>query len=116
MRTPRRIAVTVFLLYLVAAPGGAFAASARGVRHSSRKVETPLAALLLRAWDSLARLWTKNGCGVDPDGRCATASTSTSNVDNGCGVDPNGLCSPAPASTSNVDNGCGVDPSGHCGS
>jgi len=116
MRTLRRIAVASFLLYLVAAPGGAFAAGARGARHSPRSAEGPVTTLLLQAWDALSRLWTKNGCGADPDGRCAPAPTSTSTLDNGCSVDPSGRCAPAPTSTSTLDNGCGADPSGHCGS
>lgn len=93
MRTLRRTCVVLFFLYLIVAPGGTFAASPRGVRQSSpQRIESPLTTLLLQAWETVARLWTKNGCGADSDGRCAPAPASTSNVDNGCGVDPNGHC------------------------
>jgi len=88
MRTLRRITVALFLVYLAAAPGGAFAASARGARHSPRSAESPVTTLLLQAWDALSRLWTKNGCSSDPNGRCAPAPSSTSTLDNGCSADP----------------------------
>lgn len=36
---------------------------------------------------------TKEGCGMDPDGRCAPVAKPLS--DAGCGMDPNGRCTPA---------------------
>jgi hypothetical protein len=47
-------------------------------------------ALLDRAWAFLIGAWTKEGCGLDPNGRCAP--TSTDRTDIGCGIDPDGRC------------------------
>jgi hypothetical protein len=55
--------------------------------------------LLAFLWDSITRLWNKEGCTIDPDG-----------LKNGCSIDPNGLHK----SGASLDNGCTIDPSGHC--
>ncbi len=57
-------------------------------------------------WSVLASFWTKNGCSVDPDGRCLPTK-------NGCSADPSGRCLPA-ATTTTLDNGCSADPNGSC--
>jgi hypothetical protein len=46
-----------------------------------------LALVLASLWSWLVQLWSENGCGLDPWGRCTTAST-----DNGCAIDPGGRC------------------------
>ncbi|MGH7483976.1 MAG: hypothetical protein ACREMY_00045 [bacterium] len=63
-------------------------------------------------WSFLTRLWAKNGCEVDPNGRCLPASPQA--ADNGCSADPNGRCLPR-LSQEAGDNGCSADPSGRCG-
>jgi hypothetical protein len=60
----------------------------------------PLWALFSSLWD------TKEGCGMDPNGRCLETPKA------GCGMDPNGQCLPAPQPTSDI--GCGMDPDGRC--
>ena len=42
----------------------------------------------------LARVWEKNGCRVDPNGRCLDGLQAPAPADNGCSVDPNGRCAP----------------------
>jgi len=49
--------------------------------------------VLARFWSFLGSVWSKNGCEVDPSGRCTSSTGSvTTTGDNGCGADPNGLC------------------------
>jgi hypothetical protein len=92
MRTLRQLVLFVLIVAPLITPWEASAAGARPTRQSSPQIQTFAADLLGRAWDALARLWTKNGCGADPDGRCAPAPTSVIQVDNGCVADPNGRC------------------------
>lgn len=58
---------------------------------------------------------TKNGCRLDPFGRClpGTAAGSTT-TENGCGLDPFGRCLPGETASPAGENGCGVDPFGRC--
>lgn len=114
MRTLRQLAVFLFLLLLLTAPWQASAASARASRQSPPNVESLPNALVNWAWEALARVWDKNGCGIDPDGRCATAPAPVIHGKNGCGADPNGRCLPTPVPAIQVDNGCDVDPNGRC--
>jgi hypothetical protein len=51
---------------------------------------------------------TKEGCGMDPNGRCLPAALPSS--DAGCGMDPDGRCSTVPPPSS--DAGAGWDPNG----
>jgi hypothetical protein len=70
-------------------------------------VSTAPAGFFDSLWALFSPLWgTKEGCGMDPDGRCLPAPKA------GCGMDPNGQCLPAPQPTSDI--GCGLDPSGQC--
>ena len=70
-----------------------------------RQAERPQAAgaaepaaldLLSRIWGRFQSLGSKIGCNVDPDGRCAPASTQNPSRQPkiGCNVDPNGRCLP----------------------
>lgn len=87
---------------------------ASGPRASfvARTLANPLSSL----WVYLSRLMTKEGCGIDPSGRCIpTPPPSTPTTDNGCGIDPHGCAVtsifPKPAAQ---QSGCGIDPSGGC--
>lgn len=81
----------------------------------ARPAARPTGDLLQSLWSALARLWfptapvTKEGCTMDPLGRCNTATSPT---DEGCILDPLG-CSGAAAPT---DAGCVIDPLGGCSS
>jgi hypothetical protein len=68
--------------------------------------------LFAGAWRLLARIWTKEGCRIDPHGGCLPESTVVPSSDEGCGIDPHGVCIGTATSTS--DNGCGIDPHGGC--
>ncbi|HKI02636.1 MAG TPA: hypothetical protein VKK31_11710 [Thermoanaerobaculia bacterium] len=58
-----------------------------------------------RLWSFLTRVWAKEGCRIDPSGRCLDDK-------NGCSVDPNGRCLVVPEVT--LKNGCSIDPYGRC--
>jgi hypothetical protein len=74
-------------------------------RASHARVLDPL-------WGFFSSLWSgameKEGCGMDPDGRCAPAVQPKS--EEGCGMDPSGRCLPKTQSLSEA--GCGADPNG----
>jgi hypothetical protein len=109
----RKIVVLVVGLILVAS----WASAER--RHRRLDV-TPTETALL-SWaapldffrDLLTGVWNKNGCQVDPWGRCLGQQSSTS--DTGCQVDLHGRClnrQSEPAVT--AKNGCQVYPDGRC--
>lgn len=86
----RRLRVPVLvLLTLLAAPWNA---AAEPADFFSR---------LLRL---LPGLWEKEGCIIDPNGRCAPVP-----FDAGCIIDPHGQCAPVAP-----DAGCIIDPNGGC--
>lgn len=96
-----RMVLSVLLTTIFAATAALAQAppvSAVGPRH----LVEPAAStdLFDRVWRLLAQPWRKNGCELDPDGRCLTAK-------NGCSVDPSGRCLA-------TKNGCQVDPNGRC--
>jgi len=92
---------------------------AAGHRAPARqaRVSNPFTEALLQVWSYLAGALTKEGCGIDPNGRCLTASTGSVPVssDSGCTIDPSGHCLPGGVAPSSLDAGCGLDPNGHCG-
>jgi hypothetical protein len=81
------------LLLAVALASGAVLAdpvSALGPRRSEMTALAPK-DVLLRLWDRLSSLWSKNGCQIDPNGLCKSAPAPATG-DNGCGIDPSGQC------------------------
>jgi hypothetical protein len=62
--------------------------------------------LLERLMGVVTRWHVKNGCSVDPDGKCVPKRRPMVRK-NGCSVDPSGRCLP-------VKNGCSADPDGRC--
>jgi hypothetical protein len=60
------------------------------------------------ATDSVERI--ENGCLIDPNGRCVTDAEQTTKE--GCSIDPFGRCVPAPEGGGK--NGCSIDPFGRC--
>ncbi len=75
------------LLAVVPAPAAATPASPAGAAN--------LWEMASLAWDSLTRLWSENGCTLDPDG-CSQAREEV----------------PASAEMDSLDEGCTLDPSG----
>ncbi len=68
--------------------------------------------LFAGAWRLLTRIWSKEGCMIDPHGGCLPKPNAGSGSNAGCLVDPHGVCIDAGSST--PDNGCGIDPHGGC--
>lgn len=116
-RIPLAFRAVALLLALVVLPGSA-AAEPPPRAGKSNPVDSSVAAPLSSLWSWLASLWEKNGCAIDPGGRCLpdTAPVQPALTDNGCGIDPWGRCLPgaAPAQPASADNGCGLDPNGRC--
>jgi hypothetical protein len=71
-----------------------FTASLLTIAPSSQPAR--LLASLVSLWDTpqqTQRLPTKEGCGMDPDGRCLPSTKSQpQQIDAGCGMDPSGRC------------------------
>ncbi|MFY9825532.1 MAG: hypothetical protein WAM82_29430 [Thermoanaerobaculia bacterium] len=61
-----------------------------------RALEPARVDLLNQIWTTLRSLWSKEGCGIDPNGRCSTSPAlqppPTIQTDTGCGIDPDGRC------------------------
>jgi hypothetical protein len=97
--TSLRHKVVVFLLLAVVltAPG-AFAGHRLEKPRPAHNAELAPMALVSRAWSFLTSLWSKTGCQIDPDGRCASSTV------------------PQPLPTDQSDVGCNIDPFGRCGS
>lgn len=87
MRVLRLFAVLVLLLALGAS--GA-AASPADVPEAEASV-LHLPSFLARLESLLAGVWNKEGCRMDPWGRCEPAVPTT---EAGCRMDPLGLCEP----------------------
>jgi hypothetical protein len=102
---------TVLLIVVPLATPSAFANSpSAAVPFWSGIVATGPAESCARFWSFLTSLWAKNGCQVDPNGRCLPGPRHAAN--NGCSADPDGRCLARPSHA--TDNGCSADPNGHC--
>lgn len=95
MRIPLARRVAALLIVLAATvPLAATAASHRSVPRSSddQFATAPIAWV----WSWLTSIWEKNGCMIDPSGRCLLGTgivpTLPAGTDNGCGIDPSGRC------------------------
>ncbi|HEV7518295.1 MAG TPA: hypothetical protein VGR07_18515 [Thermoanaerobaculia bacterium] len=68
-------------------------AAAAAPRSEAPKAAIPAPLdLLSRTWGLLKSLWSAEGCGIDPDGRCVTRTAPQPRTDTGCGIDPDGRC------------------------
>ena len=94
-QTPAVLALAATLLFLPAAGASELSGLHRAV---SRVSAVP--GLVSTLWDALARLWSKEGGGLDPNGHTQT-------VDAGGGLDPHGNTSSATG-----EAGGGLDPNG----
>jgi len=92
-----RSVVLLLLVLFVAAPFASAAAPPdRTVRSAISRFEAPALLFRLMSWLT-GGVWEKNGCMIDPDGRCLSGTGA------------------APAPPAGPDNGCGIDPGGRCG-
>lgn len=135
-RIPLAFRAIALLLVLAILP---WSAAAEPLQRAAQFHIGSAAAPLTSLWSWLINLWEKNGCGLDPWGRClpSTVPAQPTGTDNGCMIDPDGRCrvtpakngcgldphggctsgtSAAPAPPASPDNGCGLDPNGRCSS
>lgn len=106
-RNFRQLVVAITLIAFLGAPLMSSAAPRRGGLLGERSVSS---GGLTWLWGFLGGAWTKNGCSIDPSGRCVTSSLES--TDEGCMIDPSGRCVSAPQD--NTKNGCLIDPNGRC--
>lgn len=106
--TLRRTLPLLVLCLLLTAPGISTAAPRAG-----SPAVTSVEDLLGWLRGTLASLWSKNGCQVDPNGGCVTSSAA-STTKNGCQLDPFGRCLDGLTTAPSTENGCELDPNGHC--
>lgn len=109
---PRLTRMVLTFLLATLLVGTAAIAQPRTGSRSFRLVEAASPDLFVRLWSLLAQ-WSKNGCQVDPDGRCLPKVSSLGAGDNGCELDPSGRCRVG-QNTIQTKNGCSVDPDGRC--
>ena len=89
----RKIVFLLLLSTLVAVPW-----AAAGPRQESPRAEKAAASLVLdfisRVWSRLTGIHAKEGCDIDPDGRCLTGASPAPPpvTETGCHIDPDGLC------------------------
>jgi hypothetical protein len=102
---------TILLLVLVALVTTPWASAASPKPASPRWMQAVEDVPLLgNFWSFLRSAWDKEGCNIDPNGRCIKETTQDPKI--GCNIDPNGHCIQEP--TPNPQIGCGIDPWGHC--
>lgn len=119
MRVFRHL-VAVFVLGLIVGTPWASAAEprpgarqAQGIAWSTPNLLDSLRNLLVSLWDTMGLEGThKEGCMIDPWGRCITEPNKT-----GCMIDPWGRCivSPGPSGEPAPfeETGCEIDPAGN---
>lgn len=115
--SPRRKIVFLLLIAALLIAPWASATPRHGDAHpASFSGEIGIPDFLSRAWSLLAGAWTKEGCQIDPSGRCGLAPLPVNKVDTGCHIDPDGRCRSVPAPVNSLDTGCHIDPNGSCSS
>ena len=96
----RRKILFLLLVMVLATPWASVAGSERESPRTIQSVELGMPEIFSRIWSFLRGDGSKEGCHIDPDGRC------TPKV--GCHIDPWGNCLPEPKI------GCNIDPWGRC--
>jgi hypothetical protein len=111
MRAFRHLAVVILLGLFVGTPGASAAEprpgarQAHGIAWSTPNPIDSLRNLLVSLWSTMGLgAGNKEGCDIDPLGRCITAPNKE-----GCAIDPAGRCITAPNK-----EGCAIDPLGRC--
>jgi hypothetical protein len=127
--SPRRIVLLATLVLLIA-PWASAAPRPGSTPPSSAFVGIGIPDVLSLAWRFITGGWIKEGCQIDPSGRCITTLPTKEgcNIDpsgrclpplptkTGCTIEPDGRCLPTPVSSplDSADLGCQIDPGGHC--
>lgn len=111
MRVFRHLVAVILLGLAIGTPWASAAEprlgskQAQGITWNTPNPFDSLRSLLVSFWSTMGLGdRTKEGCMIDPWGRCTTAPSKT-----GCEIDPWGRCVTAPNKT-----GCAIDPWGRC--
>ena len=97
----------VLLLSLTFLATSGFAAEPHSAARPAPPRSTWVDTLAQSFGGFLKSLWSADGCGLDPLGRCSTQPKT----DDGCRLDPLGRCNQTQPTT---DSGCFLDPLGRC--
>src|SRR3954452_4332250 len=130
--SPRRIVLLATLVLLIA-PWASAAPRPGSTPPANAFVGIGIPDVLSLAWRFITGGWIKEGCQLDPGGRCITISAPVSHpvgapgghhgdrrpalpTKVGCQIDPGGHClsDPATLPLTSADTGCQIDPGGHC--
>jgi hypothetical protein len=87
----RRLIAVLALSALLGSPATSLAGPRPAARHS--RTQAAAQAPLSWLWNALVSVWEKEGCHIDPYGRCTTI-TPQETADAGCSADPYGHCLP----------------------
>ena len=116
--SPRRKIVLLLVAVLLIAPWASAAPRPGSVHPASLSGELGIPDFLNQVWKLFAGAWTKEGCNIDPSGRCGSTPVAPSPLPTkeGCHIDPSGRCVSAPVAPSLLPTktGCHIDPSGQC--
>lgn len=89
----RRTILFISLAVLAASwPSSAVGAQREGIRPPAQADERTMPEILDRLWSFLRGKEGKEGCGIDPFGRCAPEQPAHRKA--GCNIDPWGRCIP----------------------
>jgi hypothetical protein len=112
----RRKTVLVVLVVLLLTTPWASAAPRQGRGGPVTAFGILIPDVLSQAWSFLTGGWSKEGCHIDPNGRCVTTAAPLPTKE-GCHIDPDGgQCITSAPPMSSADTGCHIDPNGSCGS
>ncbi|HYO11759.1 MAG TPA: hypothetical protein VE685_01015 [Thermoanaerobaculia bacterium] len=89
----RKVVFLLLLSTLVATPWAA-AGPRRQSPRTGQAAPLLIFDLVSRAWSRLMGHQPKEGCHIDPNGRCLTGASPAPPpvTETGCYIDPNGLC------------------------
>jgi hypothetical protein len=118
----RRSSLVALVLLLSLSANFSLPLAAEPIPRAAARLGVPdsqLEGLLGHLWDVLRSLWTtKEGCTIDPLGRClhepAPTPEPSPTTKEGCRIDPLGSCSTVPTLAAKA--GCRLDPLGACAS
>jgi hypothetical protein len=86
----RRKTILLLLAAVLAAPWASVAGPRTEGDQPAQAVQPGALELLDRFWGFLRNTWNKDGCHIDPFGRCTPQPPVQTKE--GCNVDPNGNC------------------------
>ena len=90
----RRTILFILLAVLTAAWPSSAAMAHRNSTLSVQTDEVTIPEILDRLWSFFRRVENKDGCHIDPNGRCATTQSPEPQRKDGCHIDPWGRCMP----------------------